>query len=170
MALPWLESLHAFADVPPPSAFPKRFGIVFLGCGINEDHWSAEGQGAAMKAQQDAVAPGAAQREDQRDRRSLRQGAHRPGHSSRPDRQPVIRRAHFERRHHPLGHQRGPDDCQPRGRRHAAIQHRAGLRSAHDGLPRVELFPGLQFPHLLAESGFARSGGSVPIARLGQPV
>src|SRR6201993_3912143 len=49
VALPWLESLHALADVPQPSAFPKRFGIVFLGCGINEDHWSAEGQGAAMK-------------------------------------------------------------------------------------------------------------------------
>src|ERR1700735_445830 len=49
VALPWLESLHALADVPPPSAFPKRFGIVFLGNGINEDHWSAEGQGAAMK-------------------------------------------------------------------------------------------------------------------------
>src|SRR5277367_6410523 len=49
VALPWLESLHALADVPPPSAFPKRFGIVFLGNGINEDHWSAEGQGSAMK-------------------------------------------------------------------------------------------------------------------------
>lgn len=49
MALPWLESLHVLADTPPPSAFPKRFGVVFLGCGINEDHWSAEGEGAAMK-------------------------------------------------------------------------------------------------------------------------
>jgi hypothetical protein len=49
MALPWLASLDAFADTPPPSAFPKRFGVVFLGCGINEDHWSAEGAGAAMK-------------------------------------------------------------------------------------------------------------------------
>jgi hypothetical protein len=49
MALPWLESLHALADVPAPAAFPKRFGIVFLGNGINEDHWSAEGEGAAMK-------------------------------------------------------------------------------------------------------------------------
>src|SRR5277367_6179192 len=49
VALPWLESLHALADVPPPSAFPKRFGIVFLGNGINEDHWSAQGQGLAMK-------------------------------------------------------------------------------------------------------------------------
>ena len=49
VALPFLESLHALADTPAASAFPKRFGIVFLGCGINEDHWSAEGQGAAMK-------------------------------------------------------------------------------------------------------------------------
>ncbi|MES1261996.1 MAG: DUF1552 domain-containing protein, partial [Acidobacteriota bacterium] len=49
MALPWLESLHAYADTPSASAFPKRFGVVFLGNGINEDHWSAEGQGAAMK-------------------------------------------------------------------------------------------------------------------------
>lgn len=49
VALPWLESLHAFADTPSPGAFPKRFGVVFLGNGINEDHWSAEGEGAAMK-------------------------------------------------------------------------------------------------------------------------
>ncbi|HYP14198.1 MAG TPA: DUF1552 domain-containing protein, partial [Bryobacteraceae bacterium] len=49
MALPWLESLHALADTPPASAFPKRFGVVFLGNGINEDHWSAEGEGSAMK-------------------------------------------------------------------------------------------------------------------------
>jgi Protein of unknown function (DUF1552) len=49
VALPWLASLDVFADTPPPSAFPKRFGVMFLGCGINENHWSAEGTGAAMK-------------------------------------------------------------------------------------------------------------------------
>ena len=49
MALPWLESLDALADTAAPAAFPKRFGVVFLGCGVNEDHWSAEGAGAAMK-------------------------------------------------------------------------------------------------------------------------
>lgn len=48
VALPWLESL-ARAGVLAPSAFPKRFGVVFLGNGINEDHWSAAGDGAAMK-------------------------------------------------------------------------------------------------------------------------
>jgi len=49
MALPWLESVNAFADTPTPADFPKRFGVVFLGCGVNENHWSAEGQGADMK-------------------------------------------------------------------------------------------------------------------------
>ncbi len=49
MALPFLPSFDAWADTPPAAAFPKRFGVVFLGNGINEDHWSAEGAGAAMK-------------------------------------------------------------------------------------------------------------------------
>src|SRR6476469_1834052 len=49
MALPWLESLDVFAAEAPQSAFPKRFGVVFMGCGVNEDHWSASGQGAEMK-------------------------------------------------------------------------------------------------------------------------
>jgi hypothetical protein len=49
VALPWLESLNVFADTKLPGAFPKRFGIVFLGNGINEDHWSAQGEGLAMK-------------------------------------------------------------------------------------------------------------------------
>lgn len=48
MALPWLESVSALAD-PKASDFPKRFGVVFLGCGVNENHWSAEGNGAEMK-------------------------------------------------------------------------------------------------------------------------
>src|SRR6201985_844039 len=49
MALPWLEAVNAFADTPTAADFPTRFGVVFLGCGINENHWSAEGQGADMK-------------------------------------------------------------------------------------------------------------------------
>ncbi len=49
MALPWLESVNALADTPVAGDFPKRFGVVFLGCGVNENHWSAEGQGADMK-------------------------------------------------------------------------------------------------------------------------
>ena len=48
MALPWMASLDAVAD-PAAAEFPKRFGVVFLGCGINEDHWGATGNGADMK-------------------------------------------------------------------------------------------------------------------------
>jgi hypothetical protein len=48
MALPWLESFAAIAS-PGASAFPQRFGVVFLGCGVNEDHWASEGSGADMK-------------------------------------------------------------------------------------------------------------------------
>jgi hypothetical protein len=49
MALPWLPSLSARADSATPAAFPKRFAVLFMGNGINEEHWSAEGTGADMK-------------------------------------------------------------------------------------------------------------------------
>src|SRR3954451_15792943 len=48
MALPLLESIPAFGAAST-SPFPKRFAVVFMGCGINEDHWSATGDGAEMK-------------------------------------------------------------------------------------------------------------------------
>ena len=49
MALPWLPSLSAFADAPAAATFPKRFAVLFMGNGINEDYWSAEGSGSEMK-------------------------------------------------------------------------------------------------------------------------
>src|SRR5438270_7868467 len=49
MALPWLESLPAFADTTAPAPFPKRFAVMFMGNGVNEDHWSATGSGADLK-------------------------------------------------------------------------------------------------------------------------
>ena len=49
VALPWLESLPAFGDPGAPAVFPKRFGVMFMGNGINENNWSAEGSGADMK-------------------------------------------------------------------------------------------------------------------------
>jgi hypothetical protein len=48
MALPLLESLPCFADAKSVT-FPKRFGILFMGNGINEEHWDAQGSGAEMK-------------------------------------------------------------------------------------------------------------------------
>src|SRR6266542_31470 len=44
MALPWLESLPAWGDT-----FPKRFAVLFMGNGINGNHWWAKGSGAEMK-------------------------------------------------------------------------------------------------------------------------
>src|SRR5688572_4985449 len=47
MALPWLESFPAFAD-SASAAFPKRFAVLFMGNGVNENHWDAQGSGADM--------------------------------------------------------------------------------------------------------------------------
>jgi len=49
MALPWLESLPLFGDTTPAGTFPKRFAVLFMGNGVNEDHWNSEGSGAEMK-------------------------------------------------------------------------------------------------------------------------
>jgi len=44
VALPWLESLPTWG-----SPFPKRFAVLFMGNGINGNHWWAKGSGADMK-------------------------------------------------------------------------------------------------------------------------
>lgn len=59
MSLPWLESLPVFAGTTLPAgtaaagaaaaAYPKRFAVLFMGTGVNENYWSAEGNGDAMK-------------------------------------------------------------------------------------------------------------------------
>jgi hypothetical protein len=43
VALPWLESLNA-ASTPP-----KRFAVLFMGNGVNEDYWFARGAGESME-------------------------------------------------------------------------------------------------------------------------
>ena len=47
MALPWLGSLSAFGETTP--VFPKRFAVLFMGNGVNEEHWDAQGSGPEMK-------------------------------------------------------------------------------------------------------------------------
>jgi uncharacterized protein DUF1552 len=49
MALPWFESFAAKASPASSEGFPKRFAVVFLGCGVNENHWGSEGSGPEMK-------------------------------------------------------------------------------------------------------------------------
>ncbi|HTM50716.1 MAG TPA: DUF1552 domain-containing protein [Bryobacteraceae bacterium] len=48
MALPWLESFPTFGATTSPGVFPKRFAALFMGNGVNEDHWTSEGSGAGL--------------------------------------------------------------------------------------------------------------------------
>ena len=43
VALPWLEATAGAA------AYPKRLAVLFMGNGINGNHWWARGEGADMK-------------------------------------------------------------------------------------------------------------------------
>lgn len=53
MALPWLESIPALGNTTAPgvtaSGFPMRFAVMFMGNGINGNHWWAKGSGEEMK-------------------------------------------------------------------------------------------------------------------------
>src|SRR5947209_8892333 len=53
LALPWLESLPVWGDEPAaggaPAPFPKRFAALFMGNGVNPNHWWAKGAGAGME-------------------------------------------------------------------------------------------------------------------------
>jgi Protein of unknown function (DUF1552) len=61
MALPWLESVRVWGAeaatgaaaastvAAAGSAFPKRFAVMFMGNGINGNHWWSKGSGAEMK-------------------------------------------------------------------------------------------------------------------------
>jgi hypothetical protein len=49
MALPWLESLPVWGREPSAAASPKRFAALFMGNGINPNHWWAKGAGADME-------------------------------------------------------------------------------------------------------------------------
>lgn len=52
MGLPWLESAAAWGAETGSTTFPKRFAVMFMGNGINGNHWWAKGQGAEMKLSQ----------------------------------------------------------------------------------------------------------------------
>jgi hypothetical protein len=53
MALPWLESIPVWGDEVPsdavPPRVPKRFAAMFMGNGVNPNHWWAKGAGAEME-------------------------------------------------------------------------------------------------------------------------
>lgn len=57
LALPWMESVRVWGDSTPSvtgssSPFPQRFAAIFVGNGVNGDHWWAKGSGAEMELSQ----------------------------------------------------------------------------------------------------------------------
>ncbi len=57
MALPWLESFAPKA-ASEGTVFPKRFGVVFLGNGVNDEHWGSTGSVADSKRRNSLTRPG----------------------------------------------------------------------------------------------------------------
>jgi hypothetical protein len=53
MALPWLESIPVWGFETStngnPAPTPLRFAALFMACGVNPNHWSAQGAGAEMQ-------------------------------------------------------------------------------------------------------------------------
>ena len=49
MALPWMESIPVWGNEPGTGAGPKRFATLFMGNGVNPDHWWASGSGTDME-------------------------------------------------------------------------------------------------------------------------
>lgn len=53
LALPWLESIPVWGFEPlagdTAATCPQRFAALFMACGVNPDHWSAQGAGAEMQ-------------------------------------------------------------------------------------------------------------------------
>jgi hypothetical protein len=53
MSLPWLESISVWGDeVPPasePTSFPKRLAALFMGNGVNPNHWWAKTEGGKLE-------------------------------------------------------------------------------------------------------------------------
>ncbi len=53
MSLPWMESIPVWGSETnagsEPTSSPQRFAALFMGCGINQDHWWAKGSGTEME-------------------------------------------------------------------------------------------------------------------------
>ena len=52
MALPWLESIPVWGETAVDNRRrrrPQAIRGLFMGCGINPDHWSAKGSGKSME-------------------------------------------------------------------------------------------------------------------------
>ena len=98
MALPWLESLPRIRRDHAPAPSRNDSAVLFMGNGVNEDHWGAEGSGAEMKLSK-TLAP----LEPLKHKINVIHGlfnkrGDRAGHSPGADRQSALRRDDSEGR------------------------------------------------------------------------
>ena len=165
MALPWLESLPVWGAAPlpggAPAPFPKRFAALFMGNGINPNHWWAKGAGAEMELSKSLEPLAPLKTQAERHHRPVQQARHRRRHPSRADRQHPLGRGAAEGRRAQRRHQHGSGARQPLRRGDRAAEPGAGLRAADHRLPRDELLDGLQLAHLLAERDLAGADGGL---------
>ena len=152
MALPWLESVPSGAPTPTARAAPKRLAVLFMGNGVNPDHWWAKGSGAEMELGTQPCADGAAQRPSSTSstgcstRAATGVGIH-PGQTGN-----ILSGAPLQKgaelhggvsMDQVLASHFGDETVQP--------SMVLGLRAADHRLSRDELLDGLQLAHLLAE-------------------
>ena len=174
MALPWLESLPVWggeaATGAAPPVFPRRFAALFMGNGINPNHWWAKGSGPGMELSKSLqpLAPFKSQAE--RRLGPVQQARHGRRHPSGPDGQHPLGRGAAEGRGAQGGRQHGPGARRPPRRGDAAAQPRPGLRAADHRLSRDQLLDGLQLAHLLAGRALAGADGGLSVAGLRQPL
>ena len=143
---------------------------MFLGNGVNEDHWSAEGEGAAMKLSK-TLTP----LEPLKNKINVIDGLYvkaLTGQGIHPGQTGSLLSGARIAKGAVIHSGISVDQmiASRVGEGHAAVEYRSRVRAADDGLPRDELLDGLQFAYLLANSGLAGAGGSLSVARLGQPV
>ena len=180
MALPWLESVRglrrrsrhgAAGGVCSRQSPPQALAVLFMGNGVNSDHWWAKGTGRARWScarPSSRMAPFKAKMNVINglfNKHATGVGIH-PGQTGNilSGRRPAEGGRAARR------HQHRPGARQPPRRGDRPAQHGPGVRAADHRLPRDELLDGLQLAHLLAERHLAGADGGLPVARLRQPL
>ena len=146
--------------------FPKRFGVVFLGCGVNEDHWGSEGSGADMKLSK-SLSP----LEPLKSKINVVHGLFNKGAMGLgihpPQTGSLLTGAHLEKGailhsgisiDQMIANHVGDDTLQSS----LVLACEQPITGFHE----IQLFARLQLAHLLAEPGFARSQRMLSGARL----
>ena len=175
MALPWLESIPVWGDTAAganasASIAPKRFAAVFMGCGINAEHWTAKGSGKSMELGKSLgpMEPFKAKMNFVTglfNVHATHVGIH-PGQTGN-----ILSGASLQKgRGAARRHQHGPGARQSFPRANGSAEHGSRLRATRHRLSRIQFLDGLQFAYFVAKRDVARADGGVPLAGVRQSV